>query len=382
MRIGIDGIPLAELRTGVGHYTFELARALASLSPADQFELVSPLPLLSSVAEEINHRGEPRNLRAVRLRFNALLRPWWAIRLPLYIKRAGLKLFHGTNFDVPLWAACASVLTIHDLSLFLYPETHEKRLVRRARRRMPLMARAANMIITPSESVRCEVCEHFSIDSQRVVAVPEAARPLFRPMPANESAEVKRRLGLRDEFILFVGTIEPRKNLLTLVRAFVEVLRQTELRPQLVIAGRRGWLTDELFSYVEDTGIGDNLRFTGYISDEELRALYSMCRVSVYPSLYEGFGLPTLEAMACGAPVITSRSPALMETVGTAARLVPADDVQALAGALVELLGDEGARERLSSEGLRRAAQFSWEKTAGLTLEVYREALRRRAAGE
>lgn len=374
MRIGIDGIPLASLRTGVGHYTFELARALSLAAPAYRFELLSPLPLLDSVTEEITES----NLRPVRLRLNALLRPWWAIRLPLYIRQTGLDVFHGTNFDVPLWNSCATVVTIHDLSLFLHRETHEKRLVRRARRRMPLMARTASMIITPSESVKGEVCDHFRISPEKVVAIPEAARPRFRPVGAGEAATVMKQFGLEEGFILFVGTIEPRKNLMTLLRAFEEVLRSTGLRPQLVIAGKKGWLMDELFSYVKGMDAGERVRFLGYVSEDALSALYSCCGVSVYPSLYEGFGLPTLEAMACGAPVITTRTPALMETVGDAARLVDPHDVQALARTMTELLSDERARRELSTQGLRRAARFSWEKTARLTMEVYREALKRR----
>jgi glycosyltransferase involved in cell wall biosynthesis len=376
MRIGIDGIPLASLRTGVGHYTFELARALSRLAPADQFELVSPLPVLDSVREEITQA----NLRAVRLRLNALLRPWWAIRLPLYIRQTGLDVFHGTNFDVPLWNGCATVLTIHDLSLFLYQETHEKRLVRRARRRMPLMARSAHMIITPSESVKGEVCDYFSMSPERVAAIPEAARACFKPVPLDEAARRRRQLGIEDEFVLFVGTIEPRKNLVTLARAFAEVLRSSQLRPQLVIAGKKGWLVDELFSYLKEMDGKERVRFIGYVPDDSLSALYSSCSVCVYPSLYEGFGLPALEAMACGAPVITSRTPALMETVGGAARLVAPEDVGALARAIMELLSDEKARAELAAAGLRRAAAFSWEKTARMTMEVYREALRKRAA--
>lgn len=377
MRIGIDGIPLASLRTGVGHYTFELARALSLVAPADRFELVSPLPLLDSVTEEIGQTS----LHSVRLRLNTLLRPWWAVRLPLYIRQTGLDVFHGTNFDVPLWNRCATVATIHDLSLFLHQETHEKRLVRRARHRMPLMARNATMIITPSESVKREVCDFFGMSPEKVLAIPEAARPCFKPVPSAEAARLIRQFGIEDEFILFVGTIEPRKNLITLARAFAEILRTTTLRPQLVIAGRKGWLMGELFSYIKEMEASDRVRFIGYVPDDALSALYSSCSVCVYPSLYEGFGLPTLEAMACGAPVITSRTPALMETVGDAARLVDPKDVQALARTMTELLLDEKARAELSSKGLRRAAQFSWEQTARQTLEVYREAISRRAAG-
>lgn len=377
MRIGLDGIPLGEIKTGVGHYTHELARALARAAPADEFELISPHPYVNTASDE-GEQTSPPNLRLMRARANRLLRRrWWSLGLPLYVRRGRFDLFHGTNYDVPLWGRCPTVVTVHDLSMFLYPETHEAHLVRRARRRLPMMARRATMIITPSQSVRRETCEHLGVGPDKVVAVPEAARRSFRPIPREETAEVRRRLKVEDEFILFVGTIEPRKNLLTLARAFDELLRGTPLRPQLVITGKEGWLTGELFSYLKGADVRERVRFTGYVTDDDLRALYSSCKAFVYPSLYEGFGLPPLEAMACGAPVITSRIPSLMETVGDAARLVPPTDSRELAQAIIRLLEDSGERERRSDAGLRRAAEFSWEKTAAATMDVYREALKK-----
>ncbi len=376
MRVGLDGIPLASPRTGVGHYTFQLARHLALIAPEVEFELVTPFPFTDDVKREAG-LDLPANLSLVQPKASALRLRWFAVGLPLYGRQSGFDLFHGTNYEVPLWGKCPSVVTIHDLSLLLHPLTHRRRLARRGRRRIPIMARAARRIITPSESVRLEVCERLGIDPSKVVSIPEAPRDVFRPSSHEEIVETRRRLNIEDEFILFVGTIEPRKNLLTLVRAFEEMTRSTRLRPQLVIAGKEGWLNEELFSNVRRRGLEERLRFTGYVSDEELRALYSSCRAFVYPSIYEGFGLPPLEAMACGAPVITSRIPALVETVGTeAARLVPPTEAPALARSIVELLSDEDERRRLSAAGLRRAAQFSWEKTARATLEVYKEALK------
>ena len=192
----------------------------------------------------------------------------------------------------------------------------------------------------------------------------------FQP---GETEQTRARLGVEDMFILFVGTIEPRKNLITLLRAFAEVLKNTDLRPQLVIAGQEGWLMGETLNYVQTEGLSERIKFTGYVSDRDLRALYSSCAVCVYPSLYEGFGLPPLEAMACGAPVIASDVPSLTETVGKAALLVPPKNVQRLAQSLAEMISDEGKRDDFSSAGLKWASQFTWERTARLTLEVYRE---------
>jgi glycosyltransferase involved in cell wall biosynthesis len=378
MRIALDGIPLATPKTGIGHYTFELARGLAPLAPEHDFELVAPVAVEMFAADGGAFGSEPlpANLRAVHARVNALSRRWWTIGLPLYVQQNNITLFHGTNYKVPLWNRCRTIVTIHDLSLLLHPHTHETELVRRARRRIPATARMASKIITDSESVRREICEHLKVQPDKIAVVPLAPRRAFRPVDARQSAEARRRLGVEDDFLLFVGTVEPRKNLSTLVRAFQEVVRHTPLRPQLVIAGQKGWLTEELFALIEQSGLGARIRFTGYISDEDLAALYTSCRACVYPSLYEGFGLPPLEAMSCGAPVITSRIPVIMETVGDAARLVEPTNVQELAGAIVELWGSDAERARLSSIGRARAAEFTWERTARLTLDVYNEVLR------
>jgi glycosyltransferase involved in cell wall biosynthesis len=377
MLVGLDAIPLASRLTGVGHYTLELARHLALASAADQFRLVSPFPIAAPASDDKNLPG---NLRFVRAEVNALGRRWFAVGLPLYVRRERVDLFHGTNYEVPLWGAAASVLTVHDLSLLLHPSTHEPRLARRGRRRLPLMARAASLIITPSERVRAELTERLGVAPSRTVAVPEAPRELFRPAPEDESREVRRRLGVEDDFVLFVGTVEPRKNLTTLVAAFAEVTRATRLRPQLVIAGGEGWLTNDLHERVEKSGVKDRLRFTGYVTDEDLRALYSSCRVFVYPSLYEGFGLPPLEAMACGAAVVASPVPSVTEAAGRdAARVVEPADTAGLARELARLLSDENERSRLSALGRERASQFTWGRTARATLEVYHEALRRKA---
>ena len=366
-KIGIDGIPLASAKTGIGHYTLELSRALAAIDPDDEFQLISPVPLVS-------HDGLPRNLLMVEAPKRKL---WWVAGLPLYIRRNSLALFHGTNYDIPLWSQCPTVLSIHDLSLLLYPQTHLEHVVRRARYRLPLMARKATRIITATEHVKKEVAEHLRVNPARIAVTPYAPRRDFHRVPRSETEATRRRFGIDDIFILFVGTIEPRKNLITLLRAFAETHANTDLRPQLVIAGQEGWLISEISNYIESEGLNPWIRFTGYIADEDLRALYSSCAVCVYPSLYEGFGLPPLEAMACGAPVIAADVPSLHETTGKAALTVPPTDVEQLSRALVEMLRDEQKRAYFSRAGLEWAAQFTWERTARLTLQVYRDVIDR-----
>jgi glycosyltransferase involved in cell wall biosynthesis len=380
MRVGIDGYPLAEPRTGVGHYTLELARALALISPSDEFELVSPAPFERAAQDEIERANLP-NLRTVNPRASSIRGHWWSIGLPLYARRAAFDLFHGTNFDVPLWKRRRSVVTIHDLSALMHPEMHRSRLVRRSRLRLPLVVRIADMIITPTESVKREVCQQLGVKADKVIAIPSAARSSFQPMPTAQAAQIRKRLGVEDDFLLFVGTLEPRKNLLTLLKAFEQIIGHTSLRPQLVIAGGEGWLMDESLAFARKASISGRLRLTGYLHDDDLRALYSSCRVFIYPSVYEGFGLPPLEALACGAPVIAGRIPSLQETLGSAARLVEPLDVDALAKSILDLLQDENQRRLLGSAGPQHAGKFSWEQTARLTLEVYQRLVKVRQPG-
>ena len=371
MRFGLDGVPLAQTKTGVGHYTFELAHALAAVAPADEFEIVSPAPFPNMETEPL-----AANLRLVNLDIPGWKRRgWWSMTLPRYCSQAGLALFHGTNFELPYWTKCPTVLTIHDLSLLLFSDTHEKRLVRRARVKLPLIARKANAIITPSDTVKNQVCEHLGITADKVFAIPEAARRSFYRASPAETAAVLERLGVETHFVLFVGTVEPRKNVLNLVRAFAELVRGDLSPVQLVIAGERGWLLNDLNTYLASSPIKQRVLFTGHLSDDELRALYSSCKVFAYPSLYEGFGLPLLEAMACGAPVITSNVPSIVETVGDVARLVSPNDVHDIAQGIKHLIENAEEREHRSTAGMRHAQKFSWQRAAAATLEVYRKVL-------
>ena len=389
MLIGLDANSLTESKAGVGHYTFELARALAAASPADVFELAYP-----SGRADVELRGDdgslpPPNLRAAGVRVGLFARRKWSLGLTRYARGRKPDLFHGTNYALPLRCDCPTVLTIHDLSAFLHPETHAPRTARALRRRLPFLARAASMIITPTEAVRREVCETLKVDAAKVVAIPEAPRAVFRPLSREEARAAARLLGVEGDFILAVGTIEPRKNLLTLVRAF-ELLVGAESSGstaetggargglRLVIAGKVGWLSEDFFSHVASSPARGRMHFTGYVEDETLRALYAACRAFVYPSLYEGFGLPPLEALACGAPVVASRIAALDETLGRGTTLgfAPTDAAE-LAGRLSQLLDDSRLRADLSAAGLRHAAGFSWGRAASLTLDVYRRAVGR-----
>ncbi len=368
MRIGLDGQPLICPKTGVGHYTLELARALAALRPEDSFELFAPDGLPAPILDETE---KIPNLRVVSVKTNALMRRWSSIALPRYIRRARLDLFHGTNYQLPLMNAKRNVLTVHDLSIFTHPETHDVRSARRARRRLPIMLRTASRIVTPTKAIKDELTARFNLDPGRINVTPEAPRDSFFPMKHEDTGDVRQRLGIENDFIFFVGTIEPRKNLQTLLRAFERISRESNHRSQLVLAGGEGWLTNDFDRLVRASDFRERIRLTGYLGDQELRALYSSCKVFVYPSLYEGFGLPPLEAMACGAPVVASRIAAHEETLRDNARLIEPLDESALAKAIVDLLEDERERASLARAGLAHVTNFSWRKTAEMTWKIY-----------
>lgn len=379
MHIGLDALPLTSPKTGVGHYTWEVAVELARLQAATQFELVYPTtspPVTLAPGATL-----PPNLKIDRVAVGPLGRHWWSVGLPRYIRRRGIDLFHGTNYDVPLRRRCATVLTIHDLSPLLHPETHTRRSAKRARRRLPMMVRLADAIITPTEVVRRELAEYLKETQEKVFVVSEAARAIFQPVDFAATESVRRRLGIGAEFLLAVGTIEPRKNLEVLITAFEEVVRARPANGlQLVIAGGAGWLSGPLFEAFGRSPVRERILLTRYLHDHDLRALYSSCRAFVYPSIYEGFGLPPLEAMACGAPVVASAISSLKETTSGAAWLFEPRRPTDLAEKLLELLGSEDARRKLGEAGRCRAAQFSWERAARETLDVYARAFRNFAA--
>jgi glycosyltransferase involved in cell wall biosynthesis len=372
MRIALDAIPLVAAKTGIGHYTDALAESLARLHSGNQYDLLSPFDFSFDFAGD-----RPLNLNKQFIPVRRIFRKWWLLGLPALLRIYQTDVFHGTNYCVPVFAPCPTVVTIHDLSLFNQSHTHEAENVKRGKRRIPIMARRASMIIAPSEWTKKEVIERLGVRPEKVRVIYEAARKEMKPLPHHLCQDALNKHQIRRPYLLYVGTIEPRKNLLTMINAFDELLRTTPHRIQLVMCGGRGWLCDEVFQLVEKLKLQDSVRFTGYVEDADLPALYSAAEAFVYPSYYEGFGLPPLEAMACGAPVITSDVSSLPEVVGKAGLTHAPDDARALTGAMARLLGDETVREHFRREGFIQASQFSWDRAARETQAVYEEVIRK-----
>jgi len=335
MKVAVDATPLSVPTGGITRYTAELVKALQDNHPQATFTLLS----------------QPNS--------NWIMRRWWSCGLPLALLRQGFDLFHGTDFAVPYLPVKPSVMTLHDLSPFL-PDSPPG-LSRRVRRRAPVLIGLglASMIITPTEAIRRQALDSFRLHPGRVAAIHLAAPDHFRPLDVPPPSP---------PYFLFLGTLEPRKNLQTIIDAWRQVRAAHQV--DLVLAGRR---RVDFPPLPNEPG----LLLLGAVPEHDLPQLYSGATAVLFPSLYEGFGLPVLEAMQCGAPVIASRDPAVLEVSGTAALTLPATDTSLWVQAMAALIDNRAMRQELRAAGLRRAAAFSWRDTARQTMEVYEEARRR-----
>jgi glycosyltransferase involved in cell wall biosynthesis len=368
MRIAFDGTTLRPGRTGVGYYTEHLLHHLAARAGDDELLVISnravdttrPLPARVQVAS--SSWRLPRML-------------WMQTLAPRLLRRSHVDVGHFTNGMVPLASPVPTVVTIHDMSLTLYPRYHPARRVLLNRPLVDVAARCADAIITVSQSAKRDIVRLYGLPPDRVHVVHEAAAPAFRPVhDSMERERVRRRYSLADRFILYVGTIEPRKNLPKLIEGFARRRKSGDLPHQLVCAGPYGWLSRDIEDRIERLQIEDAIRFTGYVAFDDLPVLYSLAEMFVFPSLYEGFGLPVIEAMACGTPVVTGQVAALSEVAGGAVEYVDRLDAESLGEAMVGLARSRERRENLSALGLQRSHCFSWDRAARETLDVYRQA--------
>jgi glycosyltransferase involved in cell wall biosynthesis len=303
------------------------------------------------------------------------------VRIPLTLsaelRRRPVDVLH-VQYTAPPLAPCPVVATVHDLSFEHIPETFRRRSRVQLRLTVRATARRAAHVIAPSEYTRRDLVETYGLDPARVTAIPLAVAKHFRPVEDEaELGRVRERYGIRGEYVLAVGSIQPRKNLARLVRAY-SALRRGRGRsnlPQLVLVGKQAWLYGDTLRAIEEEGLAGSVLLTGYVSEGDLPALYTGALLFAYPSFYEGFGLPPLEAMSCGAPVLTGNLTSLPEVVGDAGLTVDPFDTDALAAGLARLIDDDALRAELSRRGLDRARRFDWRVTARMTLRVYRSVM-------
>ena len=363
MHVGVIHYGLDREAAGIGRYTTELSNVLA-----DQGVSVHRL---WAGARPPQAQGEA--LRGAYLLPCLLTFGQWQIAH--LARRLGLDVVHDPTGAMPLLLThAARVVTIHDAIPYVWPQTSTRLDWLIYHVWLPRAVRAADALITDSRRSREDIMTYLPVSPERVVVVPLAAGRRFRPMETAEVEPVLRGYGVERPYILHVGSLESRKNLPRLLEAYGQ-LREWSAQWRLVIVGARRWKSSPIFDTVQQLGLEPYVQFTGYVADEHLPGLYAGADLFVFPSLYEGFGLPVLEAMACGTPVVCSNAASLPEVVGDAAITVDPHDVEALAGAMQRVLADADLQQDLRRRGLQRAAGFSWERTARETVAVYERVL-------
>ena len=362
MRFGIDANPIFRTRAGVGQYAARLAERMSASSPGDEFYLY-------------HWGGEEGAGDSWLLRENVVVRRVSKSSLQAAVRSDRIDVFHGTNFRRRAKGRLGAVITIHDLALRIFPRLRRRWIgdwigfLKTSRD-----AWRSERVVADSEATAGDIVRYIGIPRDKVRVILLAAGPEFRPVDDGERvAGVLARIGMeRPRYVMFSGTLEPRKNVIVLLRAYLR-LRDDFGDVGLVLAGAPGWKSEGVTEFIRTHGLAEDVRVTGYISPEDIAALYSGAAAFVLPSLYEGFGLPPLEAMACGAPVIVSNGGSLPEVVGDAAIVLPPDDAEGYRREMARVLSSPDLAREMRRKGFLRAASFSWDRAAAETLAVYRE---------
>ncbi len=366
-RIGIDARLTYYTQGGIAQYTQHLIRALAALEPAHEFLI-------------LHSRKDTRNLAITP--DQRRIRCWTPAhhrfeRLALAVEIAPLRLhlLHSPDFIPPLDGRYRSVITVHDLAFLRYPQFLTAASRRYYNNQIAAAVARADAIIAVSEATRADLLDLLNVPPQKITVIAEAAGEQFHPIPPEEVKRLRAKRSLPTGYILFVGTIEPRKNINGLLHAYAHLRTILPDAPPLVVVGKRGWLDEEVFTLCKDLALEQWVIWYGSADPADLPALYSGAAVFCLPSFYEGFGLPSLEAMACGTPVIVSNCSSLPEVVGEAGLLVNPHDASEIAEALRRVLTDSDLAAEMRQRGLQRAAMFSWAETARQTLALYERTL-------
>ena len=382
MRIGIDARLVHYRQAGISQYIIQLLRALVRCT-ANSTGTANSRGSLGDEGDQFvvfqSRRSKEPIVRGDGFLTRRLITPVHhrleQLTLPLEVSATKLDVLHSPDFIPPFRCKCRSVITVHDLAFMLYPHFLTKASARYYGQ-IDQAVRRADAIIAVSQSTKRDIMRLLGAADQKVTVIYEAANPFFRPLDRREAAQkVNDRFGIAGDFLLFVSTIEPRKNVPNLLRAFRQLLDDYHPDIKLVVVGERGWLFDEAFQVVEELKLGEGVIFLGRVAIEELLWLYNSAQALVQPSIYEGFGLMPLEAMACRTPVVVSNVSAMPEVAADAGLTVDPYDVGELAVAMWRILDDAELRASLIEKGVKRAACFSWDETAKQTLALYRSLL-------
>lgn len=373
MHIAIDYTSAITQGAGIGRYTRNVVAALAKIDASDSFTLFS-----SERPTATRRFPDAPNMRPriVPVGNRNMTIFWQRLRIPVPVELLAGRadVFHGPDFILPPIMSARRVVTVHDLAFITHPECALPSLVQYLNKAVPRALRVADHVICDSRRTADDVHEHLGVPRDRLTVIHLGVDPVFTAdADAAAITRLREKYGFVRPTVLAVGTIEPRKNYAALIAAFARARTRPDGPRTLVIAGRKGWLYEGVFAAAERYDVGEHITFLDYIPDDELTTLYHAVDVLAMPSLYEGFGIPPLEAMACGTPVVCSDGGSLPEIVGEAALVVPAADVDGLSEALVRAVSDGALRETLRSRGFERVRGFTWEATAHATMRVYHQ---------
>jgi glycosyltransferase involved in cell wall biosynthesis len=373
LRIAIDAHSVGAKLAGNESYAVNLIEALAQIDNVNNYTLY----VTTREAVDRFHQRWPNFKVHTTLPHTPLIRI--PLTLSAELRKHPVDVLH-VQFTAPPFCPCPVVVSVHDLSFEHLPQTFLRRSRTQLRLTVRHSARRADRILTLSEHTRNDVIATYKINPAKVTAIPLAAPDHFCPVTDDKELQrVRHNYGIDGDYVLCVGSIQPRKNLVRLINAYASLrgVHTGNRFPKLVIVGKRGWLYDETLRALEATGVKDSIVLTGYVPESDLPALYSGALCFVYPSFFEGFGLPPLEAMKCGTPVVVGNATSLPEVVGDAGLKVDPFDVSAIASGIGELISNQQLREELKVKGLDRARMFDWRTTAQQTLKVYEQVARK-----
>ena len=368
MKIGIDARAAIWYRgTGIGTYTYQIIKNLSHIDKVNNYRIFWP----GNASKDFLEPSENFDFDVVGVTKDKF---WEEIHIPARLADDKVDVYHvpQNGIGLPTKKTCPQVVTVHDLIPYVYPETVGRGYLKIFLHEMPRIVEQADRIITVSEHSKGDLRRYFNLPDQKIDVIYEAAEDIYRPMDKEACrASVRERYGLDRKFILYIGGFSPRKNVPGLIRAYHKIMKDLPEEVVLAIVGKRVRAFEELTNVVEELGLKDRVIFTGFAPTEHLPVFYNAASLFVYPSFYEGFGLPPLEAMACGTPVIASNVSSIPEAVGDAALTVDPKDMNGLAQAMFDALSDPALSAELIRRGLQRSNSFTWTKAAEQTLASY-----------
>lgn len=374
MKIGIAAWDMDEKKTGVGNYVLHLMENMIKVGKPEDLYVIHYKETDNHIFRKVHDIVPPRRL----LKVPKLIRNVCIVPGMLYkVDQQNLDILHICHhhpiINTPFFLNKKSkkILTVHDLTPLFFPETHTKKFVLVWNTTLKLIRKKIDQVIADSVSTKNDCIKYLHIPEEKIKVIYLGVDKIYHPIDNKSEirGELERKYNIDSPFILYVGTLEPRKNIPALFKAFSKLRKRMDYK--LVIVGMKGWKYKRIFKTIKELQLEKHIIFTGYVSEEDIVKFYNIAEVFVYPSIYEGFGLPPLEAMACGCPVITSNTSSLPEVVGDAGILVDPNDIEGLSDKIYEVLSNEDLRNELSEKGPERAKMFSWQKTAKQTWEIY-----------